>query len=246
LNEKLLDNSRLGFNVTFTGSTNKNRILTLGEGITPIFTGNRSTQYNAPGYPLFALWGRTYTYNDANHDGIIVASEMTFSDTAVYIGPTAPTHEFALSPRLELLHRKLAITAQFDHKDGNTKFYNTLRHRCQGGASCQGLWDPHASLADQAAAVADNLNIYTGYFVNGEFTRFRELSVSYQLPDAWAAKVRASRASIIGTGRNLHVWTAYPGIDPESTVGNGDARGSEEYFATPPLRYLTLRLNLSF
>ena len=245
-NQRLIDARQLGFDITLTGSTTKNRIVTLGEGITPIFTGNRSTQYNAPGYPLFSLWGKTYTYNDANHDGIIVASEMKFSDTAVFIGPTAPTHEFALSPRLELLHRKLAIAAQFDHKDGMTKFYNTLRHRCQGGASCQGLWDPNASLEDQAAAVADNLNIYTGFFKNGEFTRFRELSVTYQLPDAFASKIHSSRASIIGTGRNLHVWTAYPGIDPEATVGNGDARGSEEYFSTPPLRFFTLRLNLNF
>ncbi|MDB4874469.1 MAG: hypothetical protein JWM41_915 [Gemmatimonadetes bacterium] len=246
VNQKVIDTRQVGFDIQITGSSNRNRILTLGQGVTPIFTGNRSTQYNAPGYPLFGLWGRGYTFNDANHDGIIVASEMTFTDTAVFIGPTAPTHELALNPRLELFGRKLAISAQFDHKDGMTKFYNTLRHRCQGGASCQGLWDPNAPLADQAASIADNLNIYTGYFRNGEFTRFRELSVSYQLPDAFAARIHASRASIIGTGRNLHVWTAYPGIDPEATVGNGDARGSEEYFSTPPLRFLTLRLNLSF
>ena len=36
----------------------------------------------------------------------------------------------------------------------------------------------------------------------------------------------------------------YSGVDPEATVGNGDQRGNEEYFSTPPLRYFTLRLNL--
>src|SRR5207302_135538 len=82
-NQKVIDRRAVGFDIQLTGSTTKNRILTLGQGITPIFTGNRSTQYNAPGYPLFGLWGKAYTYNDANHDGIIVASEMTFSDTAV-------------------------------------------------------------------------------------------------------------------------------------------------------------------
>ena len=60
LNQKVIDNNQFGFDVQLTGSTNKNRILTLGQGITPIFTGNRSTQYNAPGYPLFGLWGKTY------------------------------------------------------------------------------------------------------------------------------------------------------------------------------------------
>jgi hypothetical protein len=196
---------------------------------------------------LFGLWGQTFTYSDKNGNNLIEANEVQYSDSAVFIGPTAPTHEFSLSPRLELLHRKLAIAAQFDHKDGMTKFYNTLRHRCQGGNSCPGLWDPTASLKDQAAAVADNQkSVYTGMFYNGEFTRFRELSISYQLPDALAAKIHSSRASLIGTGRNLHVWTAYPGIDPEATVGNADQRGNEEYFSTPPLRYFTLRLNLAF
>jgi TonB-linked SusC/RagA family outer membrane protein len=246
LSQRFIDSPSIGFDVQLTGSTNKNRIVTLGQGITPIFTGNRSTQYNAPGYPLFGLWGRGYTYKDANGDGIIVASEMTFTDTAMYIGPTAPTHELSLNPRLEVFGRRLAVSAQFDHKDGMTKFYNTLRHRCQGGNSCPGIWNPNASLAEQAAAVADGLNIYTGYFLNGEFTRFRELSVTYQLPDRFASKLRASKVSLIGTGRNLHVWTAYKGTDPEATVGNSDTRGNEEYFSTPPLRQFTLRLNLNY
>jgi TonB-linked SusC/RagA family outer membrane protein len=244
--QRVLDTKNVGLDLQLTGSTTKNRIVSLGQGITPIFTGNRSTQYNAPGYPLFALWGKRYTYADKNNDGIIVASEMTFTDTAQYIGPTAPTHEFSFTPRLELFGRRLAISTLFDHKDGMTKFYNTLRHRCQGGASCEGLWDPKAPLADQAAAVADNLNIYTGYFLNGEFTRFRELSVTYQLPDRFASRIRASKATIVGTGRNLHVWTAYKGTDPEATVGNSDTRGNEEYFSTPPLRQFAIRLNLNY
>jgi TonB-linked SusC/RagA family outer membrane protein len=246
-NQKILDNSQVGAEIQMTGSINKNRILTLGQGITPIFTGNRSTQYNAPGYPLFGLWGKTYTYSDPNGDGLLAVSDVKISDTAVFIGPTYPTHEFALNPRLELLHRKLAITAQFDHKDGMTKFYNTLRHRCAAGQNCPELFDPNASLADQAAAIADNnYGVYTGMYYNGEFTRLRELAVSYQLPDKFAARIHSTRAMIVGTGRNLHVWTKYPGIDPEASVNTADDRGNEEYFSTPPLRYFTLRLQLAF
>jgi TonB-linked SusC/RagA family outer membrane protein len=247
-NQKIIDNTQFGAELQINGSTTKNRILSLGEGITPIFTGNRSTQYNAPGYPLYGLWQKTFTYADANGDGILAVNEVKVSDTAVFIGSSFPTREFAVSPRFEMLHRRLAISAQFDHKDGMTKFYNTLRHRCQGGASCQGLWDPNAPLDVQAAAIADNYYAtYSGMMFNGAFTRFRELAVSYDLPQSLAAKIHASRATLIGTGRNLHVWTKYPGIDPEATVGNGsDSRGNEEYFSTPPLRTFTFRLNLNF
>jgi TonB-linked SusC/RagA family outer membrane protein len=256
LNQRFIDRQSIGFEMQLTGSTNKNRILSLGQGVTPVFTGNRNTQYNAPGYPLFGLWGKNITFNDKNGDKLLSVAEVCppdilngcrAADTAVYVGPTAPTIEFALNPRLEFLKRKLAISAQLDHKQGHLKFHNTLRHQCQGGLSCEGFWNPEASLESQAKTLAvNNYATYTGMYENGMFTRLREIAASYQLPDRLASSLRASRATIVLAGRNLKVWTPYTGVDPEATVGNGDARGSEEYFGTPPLRYYTVRLNLNF
>ena len=70
--------------------------------------------------------------------------------------------------------------------------------------------------------------------------------MSYELPTQWANRVRASRWNIVATGRNLAVWTKYSGVDPEAAQSNNDARGNEEYFSTPPLRIITLRMNFSF
>jgi TonB-linked SusC/RagA family outer membrane protein len=254
LNNRIIDNNEFGFDLQLTGSTNKNRILTLGEGVTPVFTGNRQTQYNAPGYPLYGMWGKVITYNDKNGDGLLAVNEVCqdvggcrSADTAVYYAPSYPTKEFAVNPRFELLKRRLAISAQIDHKQGMDKFNNTLRHQSQGGLSAQGFWDPNATLWQQARTIAvNNYSVYSGMYENGRFTRLREVAVSYQLPDVLAAKLRSSRATLVAAGRNLHVWTPYTGVDPEATVGNGDERGNEEYFATPPLRYFTVRLNLNF
>jgi hypothetical protein len=253
-NNRLIDRREVGFDVQLTGSTNKNRILGLGAGVTPVFTGNRSTQYNAPGYPLFGLWGKTITYNDKNGDHYLAVNEVCqdvggcrAADTAIYMGPSSPTMEFAVNPRIELFNRKLSISAQVDHKQGNLKFNNTLRHQCQGGLSCEGFWNPEATLYSQARTIAvNNYSVYTGMYENGRFTRLREVALSYQMPDRLAAKIGATRATLVVAGRNLHVWTPYTGVDPETTVGNGDQRGNEEYFATPPLRYLTFRLNLGY
>jgi TonB-linked SusC/RagA family outer membrane protein len=254
LNNRIFDNRMFSFDLQLTGSTLKNRILTLGEGVTPVFTGNRNTQYNAPGYPLFGLWGKQITWKDANNDGLLAVNEVCQdaggcrgADTAVYFGPTLPTIEFAALPRLELLKHKLTISAQFDHKQGNLKFNNTLRHQSQGGLSAKGFWDPAATLWEQARTIAvNNYSVYSGMYENGRFTRLREVAVTYELPELVTTRMRASRAAIVFAGRNLHVWTPYSGVDPEATVGNGDQRGSEEYFATPPLRYYTIRLNLGF
>lgn len=254
INNRIIDNNQYGFDLQLTGSTNKNRVLSLGQGVTPVSTGNRATQYNAPGYPLYGMWGKPVTWNDKNGDGVLAVNEVCqdvntcrAADTAIYVGPSYPTMEFAVNPRVEMLHRKLAIAAQFDSKQGMNKFNNTLRHQSQGGLSAEGFWDPNATLRQQACTIAvNNYATYTCMYENGRFTRLREVSVSYTMPDNLAAKVHASRATLVAAGRNLKVWTPYTGFDPEASVGNGDERGNEEYFSTVPLRFFTLRLNLNF
>ena len=256
LNNRIIDNNQVGFDLQLTGSMNQNRILTLGAGINPIATGagSRVGQYNAPGYPLYGQWGKVIGYNDADHNGILSVNEVCqqvntcrAADTAVYQAPSFPTLEFAVSPRIEMFKRKLAIAAQIDSKQGMDKFNNTHRHQCNVIQSCQWSWDPTTSLDDQARDIADaNYSVYTGELENGRFTRLREVTVSYQMPDRLASRIHASRATVVAAGRNLAIWTPYTGVDPEATVGNGDQRGNEEYFSTPPLRYFTIRLNLNF
>ncbi|MBL0172882.1 MAG: SusC/RagA family TonB-linked outer membrane protein [Gemmatimonadaceae bacterium] len=245
-NQKVMDTKQFALDLTLTGSTNKNRMLKLGEGVSPIASGNRNTQRNLPGYPLYGLWDKNIKYNDANADGIIVLSELTYSDTAVFQGGTFPTREIAFSPSIELLNHKLRISSQFDSKWGFLKFNNTLRHQCMNGVSCRGRYDQSASLQEQANALATSQSVFTGMFEDGAFTRWREASVSYEMPTKWANAMRAERWSVVLTGRNLGVKTKYKGVDPEAAASNSDTRGNEEYFATPPLRYFTLRMNFSF
>jgi TonB-linked SusC/RagA family outer membrane protein len=251
-NQRIIDRKVAALSFTFTGSTNKNRMTKLGEGVSSIASGNRNTQQNRPGYPLFGLWDKTISFADKNGDGIITfnsnkaLSELTFSDTAVYQGNTFPTREVAFSPALELFGKKLKISGQVDSKWGFRKFNNTLRHQCMNGVTCRGRYDKSASLQEQANALATSQAVYTGMFENGSFTRFRELSMAYEMPTKWANAVRASRWSVVLTGRNLGVMTDYTGVDPEAAQSNNDARGNEEYFSTPPLRIMTLRMNFSF
>lgn len=245
-NQRVLDTKAAALSFLVTGSTNKNRMTKLGEGVSPIASGNRNTQRNLPGYPLFGLWDKDIRFNDANGDGIIVLSELTFSDTAVYQGNTFPTREVAFTPTIELFNKKLRVSGQVDSKWGFKKFNNTLRHQCMNGVTCRGRYDKSASLQEQANALATSQAVYTGMFEDGAFTRFRELSLAYEMPTKWANAFRASRWAVVLTGRNLGVITNYSGVDPEAAQSNNDARGNEEYFSTPPLRIMTLRMNFSF
>jgi hypothetical protein len=81
---------------------------------------------------------------------------------------------------------------------------------------------------------------------DGSFTRLRELSLAYRLPRSVAQRIRATDASLVAAGRNLAVWTRYPGVDPELSADDSDRSGNYAMPATPPLRSFTLRLNLAF
>lgn len=264
-NQRVIDTRTAAFTLNVTGSSTRNKLVTLGEGVAPIFTGNRNSQRNIAGYPLFGMWGRTYTINDRNKDGIIVGPTGTVGtpgydpgdlvlnpgDTTVFLGSTYPKLEMAVSPSLELFNSRLRFNAQFDTRAGFKKLNNTLRHQCSTGSySCRGINDPTASLEQQAAAVALNQypgTILTGFYRDINFTRFRELSASVRMPDRWARALRASAWNVVLTGRNLALWdNGYDGVDPETSVGNSDARGGEEYFTTPPLRTFTFRMNFTF
>jgi TonB-dependent starch-binding outer membrane protein SusC len=48
-----------------------------------------------------------------------------------------------------------------------------------------------------------------------DFVRWRELSLTFHAPQRWASRVGAERLSLSAAGRNLHLWTRFPGVDPE-------------------------------
>jgi hypothetical protein len=86
--------------------------------------------------------------------------------------------------------------------------------------------------------------------------RFRELSLSYNLPTRWVRALHGSSLSLTGAVRNLALWTRYTGGDPEvsgggtaqgningTTTTNNDIRASG-LGAVPLPRYWLLRLNI--
>ncbi len=88
----------------------------------------------------------------------------------------------------------------------------------------------------------------------GDFLRWRELAVTYDMGDTMARKLGFRNASVTLAGRNLFMWTKYPGLDPES---NENGRGSTgtladnfqnatDGFGLPIPRRVSLALNLNF
>ena len=252
LSAQLVDRRSFGWDVTLSGSSNANKLLTLGVDAQgrPLPPQVGSTTRNQPGYPLFGYWQRRYTYADANNDGMITATEITVADSASFIAYSAPRFETSLQTGVDFFQHKLRISGLFDHKGGYSLLNGTERIRCQSRNNCFGTYSKDAPLWMQARAVAvreTSGNTQFGFMENGTFTRFRELTATLALPQRLVAKTGARDANIIFSARNLHKWTKYSGIDPESDSDAGSTISTQTDFqAAPPPTYFIFRLNVTF
>jgi hypothetical protein len=240
-----MQNNRFGWDATFAASTNANKLVDLGP--VPPIIGTLIQQ--RAGYPLNGWWARPITgYADANGDGVLSVNEVTVGDTAVYLGYSSPRHEASLTNGFDLFNRQLRITTLFDYKGGYLGDNDTQRIRCQNRLNCYEEANPTSPLALQARVVAlrDNAaRTQAGFIEDGKFVRWRELSVTYAAPTNIATRLfRAETASLTFAARNLHVWTNYTGVDPESSYGSLDV--PNDFQTAPPPTYFTLRLNLGF
>jgi hypothetical protein len=259
---QLIDRQMVAWDMTINGSTNKNRLLSLG-GVPPIIgTSTRVVE----GYPLRAFWERKITsYSDKNGDGILTYSddpnlnEVFVADSATFVGYNQPRHNASLTTGIDLFSRRLRIQSLIDYRGGNYWYNNTERIRCVSRQNCNGLMNvqllngkpvARASLEEQAMVVA-TLNhpskTLAGFFQKGDFVRWRELSATFNLPEGLAARARAHSMQLTFSARNLGVITKYRGVDPEAdfTASEGGDTPSDFQTIGPPT-YFVLRLNLGF
>ena len=108
------------------------------------------------------------------------------------------------------------------------------------------LWRQARAVATNYGTVVNGTRFTTsyGYYENGQFWRLREASATVQIPVRLATRVRARDGTLVFAGRNLHTWTSYTGVDPESNYSTGDT--PTDFITQPPKTYFTVRLNLRY
>jgi hypothetical protein len=128
---------------------------------------------------------------------------------------------------------------------------NNEENRCFGAAGrqlCRANYYPleydPVYLAERATNAA-GLGIVDQYFQDGGFTKLREVSATFTIPERFIRGF--TRASITLAGRDLHTWTNYAGIDPEVNLNNiATSASTADQGLTPPLTRYIATLNLSF
>jgi TonB-linked SusC/RagA family outer membrane protein len=244
ISASLVQADNWSWDLSLSGSINDNEVVELGEGIEPI----GSTLRFVEGFPAGGYWDQPYTYNDDNGDGIISVDELNVADTAEFVNRSLPGQEASISTTFNLFN-SVRVYGLFDYRGDFVLYNNTERFRCRFSV-CSAVMNPDAPLDDQARAVAQGYHpsqtIY-GYLEDASFWKFRELSVSWTMPEEWSALWRTSRTVLTVTGRNLMTWTDYTGMDPElNSTGAGSNFGNSDFLTQPPVRYWSARLTLNF
>jgi TonB-dependent starch-binding outer membrane protein SusC len=259
----IVQTPRFNWNVLANISTNRNKIVDLGEDAAPIQLQWR--QFHREGYPVGAFFGDRYI----EVGGVTgLASELlrnpdgTLPEDWDYIGPALPTRTIQLGSDFSF-GPNLTANILFDHRGGNYLHSHTLRwlwaprtvpQDGQGGVATPGV---HVAVACQNPAndiirlnCERTSNLVQGDFVfPADFWKLREISLAYRLPERFVDQVGAGGATLTVSGRNLWRKQDYLGLESESMYRNDlsdSALRNHVFFDTPLPRQVIVGVNVQF
>ena len=191
--------------------------------------------------------------------GIVVVA-----DTVSPVGNLYPTLEWNVSNSFTIM-RDFRVTALVDSKrdfitDNFTDFYRETQ-LVRG----QNRLDPNKlsrrerlrrygndtpgkpAFVTVTGSVATQNDVYEAWEQPGDFVRFRELSISYNVPKRFLSSLRntVQSASIQFAMQNLKLWTKYEGPDPEVVTDSGNFSRAD-FFTLPTPKRSLLRVNITF
>jgi len=231
LNGLLLRRANMEWSSRLNLSTFSSEITDLG-GVAPFFV---SDAFIKEGYPINAIWRvplQSWNPVTRRHTALSSPSDRVFS------GSIDPEWFGSLSTNYRL--GSLTLTAMADFQGGNKKvdFSHYWDTRVRSGDHYLSLVEKPTGRATPAAdSLVDYVNaIGSTVFVEpADFLALSELALSYSIPDAWIRTTGFRRASVRLSGRNLYLWTKFPGVDPRLAWQGNIAVGGSSDFDSPPV-----------
>jgi len=88
--------------------------------------------------------------------------------------------------------------------------------------------------------------VQTQFVEDASFVKLREISVAYSADQKWVQSIGFSSIDFRVAGRNLHTWTKYKGLDPESNLGGAEfLTQGIDYFNSPQTRSIVVSIGLN-
>jgi TonB-linked SusC/RagA family outer membrane protein len=253
-------NDKIAWDITGNVGTTTDNIDDLG-GIPFVSVPGGPTQRNVQGYPIAGMWAKRVTSArfdattgravDLQCDGGPGKQPAPCASAPfVFQGTITPKTTGAVANSVTLWKR-LSLYGLVDFKRGNKILNTDETIRCAIFTACDVNVNP-SKYDPKYVANAQNgssLQIVDQFIQDASFAMLREISATYTLPEGLARQARATRASITLAGRNLHRWTSYTGLDPESRSiqnVNNPFQAAFDQGVTPTLAQFIATLNLTF
>jgi len=117
--------------------------------------------------------------------------------------------------------RNFSVYAMADYATGYKRLDNNLRIRCQIFYTCAEYLEPDKADPRKLVQMQTNGTLRDFVINDSKYVKLREVSLSYDVPTQFAAKAGAKNAGFTVSARNLHTWSPYTGLDPESEFVSG-------------------------
>jgi len=246
------------WDVNFNFTKIDNYVDELAEGVSSIFLGGFTEPQVRAGigdkYPV--IYGIDYVRNE---DGMVIVDEDGFpmaGDNAV-LGAVSPDFQLGLSTGIEW--KGLRLNAVFDWKKGGKMYAGSATMMEYYGTALTSQeyrekesfvfdWEPAVKITGYdasgnptyapndiaidgkyAQSFFSTMNDISACFVrDASYLKLREVSLSYPIVKAKWGTITASAFA-----RNVLLWTAIRGFDPEASQGNNNMGGGFERFSLP-------------
>ncbi|WP_227687230.1 SusC/RagA family TonB-linked outer membrane protein [Spirosoma arboris] len=258
------------WDVTFIYNHNRNKVLDLG-GL-PIINPDASSASGSPvnlivGQPVGVFYGTAYARNS---DGTLLLSPSGFPQSERAVGqangavtyvaarnsdgtldvtkPTAnaiignPNPKWTGSFSTNLAYKKLSLHILLDMVQGVDVFNADKRTRQGVGLGDYAEQELRGTLP--RGYIFGVYNTQEFRVDPGSYTKLREVSLSYTLPQFIKG---LSRLTVSAVGRNLYSWDKYTGFDPETNAGgNNDLLRGMDFGNVPIPRTYQFKLAATF
>lgn len=186
---------------------------------------------------------------DVNGDGVVNPDDRTF------LGSGIP--DFIYGINLEVGYKGFGLAVDFQGQVGNEIYnaketvrpdlYNFEQHVFN-------RWRGEGTSNSEPRATAGGYNFEPSdrFVQDGSFVRFRSATLSYDLHESLAEKIKMKSARIYLRGTNLITWTKFTGYSPEvsgeqiGVTGTDVLNNGIDYGTYPVSTVYSVGLNLSF
>lgn len=262
---------RLKWSTSLNVSYNQNKVLSLGDDNSTVFTGYDSTtqvfmvdqplrtfyMYDAVGvyqtqadlkkYPVMQNTKvGDVRYRDANGDGMIDDRDRTL------MGKPDPDYTFGMTNTFK--YKDFDLSILISAQTGGHIYGVLGRAMDRPGMGANGnvlshwknMWKSEAEPGDGITPGIDNAN--TGQFYDSrwlystDFIKIKNITLGYRIP---LKKKIVQNARVYVSAENLWMWDKYDGgFSPEAN--NAGSSGDYDYGSYPQARVITLGLNVTF